>query len=98
MQRNEQHVMTCLHTWAIVTRDAQDKTVQNPTGVCGDAERAVQRVAEALREAAPGALGLVYTIPLNVHVNFEHLPGKLIRTGTLDPESGELHWDPPDAW
>jgi hypothetical protein len=93
-----EHVTTCLHTWAIVTPDADGNPVHNPVGVCGTAEQATQRVAEALQEAPSGAVGVVHSVPLNVLISLRHEPGRLVRSATLDTESGDLVWDPPAAW
>jgi hypothetical protein len=45
--------------------DAERSPVQNPVGVCREAEHAVQRVSEALRDAQPGAVGTIHAVPIN---------------------------------
>ena len=86
----DERIATCLHTWAVILPDENGKPVQNPVGVCGEAEQAVQRVPEALIEAPFGAVGVIHSVPLNIFISLRHAPGRSIRSATVDPETGEV--------
>jgi hypothetical protein len=67
-----------------------DETCAGPCGVSGDRVRALEALAEALRDEPPGARGSVWLVRLGLGRNPEFDYERPLATGVHGPRSGAV--------
>lgn len=81
-----------LYSWDVSSGDGM---CAGPGGVSSDRSRALDALAEALRNEPPGAHGSMWMVHLRMGRHPEYTYDGLLATGLHDPRSGAVTVDDP---